>query len=145
MPDPVLESAGKSGGHIPIGKIKIALLILLAMLFTYSGLMHFLHPQPFLKIMPEYLPGHQFLVSLSGIFEILGAVFLLIPKTRRYAGAAMILLLIAVFPANINMAMKKIDFGWIPEYALWLRLPFQFVLLWAVWWSASMGRKLERT
>lgn len=95
-----------------------------------------MHPQPFLKIMPDYLPAHEILVSLSGVMEVLGALLLLIPKTRTLGGLGLILLLVAVFPANIHMAIHKINFGWIPEYALWLRLPFQFLLIWACWWTA---------
>jgi uncharacterized membrane protein len=116
--------------------IRITLLILMASLFAFSGTMHFLHPAPFLKIMPSYLPSHELLVCLSGCLEILGAILLLIPQTRTFAGIGLILLLIAVFPANINMAVNKINFGWIPEYALWLRLPLQLVMIWACWWTA---------
>ena len=86
--------------------------------------------------MPDYLSYHLELVYISGAFEIAGGLGLLIPKTRIYAGYGLIALLIAVFPANINMALNSAQFQNIPTYLLWLRLPVQFVLIAWVWFVA---------
>ena len=75
-----------------------------ALFFVAVGVTHFTHPAFFLKIMPPALPAHLALVYLSGAFEILGGLGLLVPRTRRFAGWGLIALLIAVFPANLYMA-----------------------------------------
>jgi uncharacterized membrane protein len=102
--------------------------ILLALFFGYAGVMHFVRPKNFIKIMPD-LPYKRELVYVSGFFEILGAVGLLVPLVRKPAGIGLIALLWAVFPANVNMALNNINFGFLPVWALWARLPLQFVLM----------------
>ncbi len=106
---------------------------LLAAGFLFAGVMHFVKPEPFLEIVPGWLPEHLLLVYVSGIAEIAGAIGLLFDKTRRLASLGLILLLVAVFPANINMAMNAAKFPGIPETVLWLRLPVQFLLMFLVW------------
>ena len=94
--------------------------------------------------MPPYLPAHRELVYLSGVFEILGGIGLLIPGLRRFAGWGLIALLLAVFPANVHMALNPqpfIDQG-IPLWALYARLPVQFLLMYAIWWITRPERKL---
>lgn len=102
--------------------------ILLATFFVYVGIIHFVRPKNFVKIMPE-LPYKKELVYVSGFFEILGGVGLLVPPVRKPAGIGLIALLWAVFPANINMAINNINFGFIPNWVLWARLPLQFILM----------------
>ena len=99
------------------------------------GILHFIVPGPFLKIMPPFLPFHYELVILSGAFEILGGVGLLFKRIQKIAGWGLIVLLIAVFPANTYMALKNVQPGFltIPQLALWLRLPIQFLIIWLVW------------
>jgi uncharacterized membrane protein len=91
---------------------------------------HFLNPSPYEAMMPSYLPRPTALVWISGIAEIIGGVGLMIPFARRAAGWGLIVLLLAVFPANVNVALH----GWpgvsLPMWSLWLRLPLQFVLIW---------------
>jgi uncharacterized membrane protein len=89
-------------------------------------------PGKFIQITPDFLPYKKELVYVSGFFEILGGVGLLVPQTRKAAGIGLLALLFAVFPANINMAVNKIDFGVIPTWLLWARLPLQFLLMFAV-------------
>lgn len=88
-------------------------------------------------MMPSYLPWHAELVWISGVFEILGGVGLLIPATRRFSGWGLLALLVAVFPANLNMALNNIalPIEGMPhsQTALWVRLPFQLVLAAEVW------------
>jgi uncharacterized membrane protein len=114
---------------------------ILAAGFIFIGISHFIMPDPFLKIMPEFIPFKKEFVYLSGFFEILGGAGLLFKKVRKIAGWGLIALLIAVFPANISMAFKNQTFGIIPQWALWLRLPLQFLLTWLVWRAAELRSK----
>lgn len=104
----------------------------LSLFFMWVGVMHFVKPEKFIQITPDVLPYKKELVYISGFFEILGGLGLMVPPTRKYAGMGLIALLFAVFPANINMAVNKIDLGYIPQWLLWARLPLQFVLMLAV-------------
>ncbi len=108
--------------------------------FAWVGIQHFINPDPFVGIMPPYLPWHLELVYLSGIFEILGGVGLLIPTTRRIAAWGLCALLIAVFPANIHMLINEVPFGDFPPnpWLLWLRMPFQFVFALGVVWTGGL-------
>lgn len=116
--------------------LKLVLLYLLAALFILTGLSHFINPVYFLKIMPPYMPWPLFLVYLSGFFEIVLGIMVLIPKLRRVAAWGLIALLIAVFPANIHMALNPELYPEIHPVALWIRLPLQAVLVtWAYWYT----------
>ena len=110
--------------------------ILVAVAFAAVGVTHFTNPQPFVQIMPSALPWHLALVYVSGFFEIMGGAGLLIPGVRRYAAWGLLVLLVAVFPANINMAVNEIYLGDMPREAwiLWARLPLQVVFAAVVWW-----------
>lgn len=115
---------------------------ILAFFFITVGILHFVKPDPFVEIVPEILPARSELVYISGLFEILGGIGILVPRSRTFAGWGLIALLIAVFPANINMAMKASQFPKIPELLLWLRLPLQPVLIyWA--WKCMNGEKKD--
>ena len=101
------------------------------------GVSHFTDPEPFVEIMPPPLaPWALELVYWSGVFEILGGVGLLVERTRRLAGWGVLALLVAVYPANIYMAVEGVGFaGLEPDpVALWLRLPLQFVFMAVTWW-----------
>ena len=115
---------------------KKILRIVLAVAMTAVGILHFTNPEPFVKIVPAFLPAPLALVYASGVAEIAGGIGILLPAVRRAAGLGLIALYIAVFPANINMAVNQVSLGPdpIPTWALWLRLPFQFVFIaWAYW------------
>lgn len=106
---------------------------LLAALFVAAGVAHFTRAEFYEKAMPDYLPAHSEFVLISGVFEILGGVGLLVPRTRRAAAWGLIALLVAVFPANLHMALNPERFPNIPEWALWARLPLQIpLILWAL-------------
>lgn len=109
--------------------------LLLAGIFVFAGVMHFVIPASYVGIMPPWLPWHRGLVYLSGVLEIAGGVGLLIPRTRRAAGTGLVLLLIAVWPANLQMVLDARAAGEPAWYQalLWLRLPLQLVLIWWVW------------
>ncbi len=114
-------------------------LLLMAAFYVFAGTMHFVAPGFYLQMMPAYLPWHLPLVYLSGACEIGLGLLLLVPGLRRLAAFGVILLLIAVFPANLNMALHHIQPVGVPDWlahpsplALWLRLPLQLVLIaWA--------------
>ena len=103
----------------------------LALLFVLAGIWHFVHPATYLRIMPPQLPQPLALVYLSGVFEVLGGLGLLLPRTRRLAGWGLLALLVAVFPANVYMALAHEQLG-IPGWVAWGRLPLQRPLLWWV-------------
>lgn len=107
---------------------------LLAGLMTLAGALHLADPGPFVRIVPDYLPAPLALVYISGFFEILGGMGLLIPALQRKAAWGLIALYVAVFPANLYMAIHQISLGDTPAppALLWLRLPMQLLLIaWA--------------
>lgn len=98
--------------------------------YAGAGVNHFIHPAFYLKIMPSWLPLHKELVFISGVAEVLCALLLLFPVTRRFGAYGVIALLIAVFPANIQMLL---DYYHDNNPLLWvaiIRLPIQFLLIW---------------
>lgn len=103
--------------------------ILLATVFTAAGTLHFLAPAVYLRIMPPYLPAPTLLVYISGAAEILGGLGLLHPLTRRAAAWSLIALLVAVMPANLQMALDHAQWPHIPQWLLWARLPLQLPLI----------------
>ena len=109
--------------------------ILLALFFMAAGANHFLNSDIYVAIMPSYLPAHLELVYISGLLEILGGIGVVLSPTRQWAGYGLIVLLIAVFPANLYMAMNPDKFGDIASaWALYARLPLQFLLIgWTFW------------
>lgn len=112
------------------------LAILLGLFFIAAGINHFAHPVFYVRMVPPYLPVHALLVQISGVCEILGGVGLLLPATRRIAAFGLIALLIAVFPANVQMALHPElyrDIG--TETAFLIRLPLQIILIGLVWWA----------
>lgn len=107
---------------------------LLALLFVVAGLNHFINMPFYLRIMPPYLPWHLFLVCLSGLIEIALGILLLTPAFTRLAAWGLVALLIAVFPANLHMALNSELFAEYRPFMLWLRLPFQLVLVALCYW-----------
>lgn len=115
---------------------KEQLRVILAICIIVVGIMHFVIPDPFVKIVPDYFPAHLALVYISGFFEILGGIGILVPPVSQAAAWGLLILFIAVFPANINMAVNAIDLPNIPDSAVlrWGRLPLQAVLIAWAWW-----------
>lgn len=109
---------------------------ILAISLLIVGITHFTHPVQYARIVPPQLPNSVFWVYLSGVFEIIFAIGLMIPYVSVAAAWGMILLFIAVFPANINQAINSIPIEGIPHspIAYWIRLPFQAVLIAWAWW-----------
>ncbi len=110
--------------------------IVLAAFMIAIGFAHFLAPAPFASIVPAWLPAPVTLVLVSGFFEIAGGVGLLVPRVREAASWGLVALYVAVFPANVNMALHQIPAGGVhvPVVWLWARLPLQIVfILLALW------------
>ena len=109
-------------------------LLALAVFFVVAGVLHFLNPDFYVAIMPPYLPAHLELVYLSGVFELVGGVAVLVAGVRVLAGWGLILLLIAVFPANLHTALHPELFPDVSTVAMYARLPLQLVFIgWAYW------------
>jgi uncharacterized membrane protein len=110
---------------------------LLGLTFIAAGALHFVRPKMYEAIMPRYLPAHRELVLASGVAEIAGGAGVLHPKTRRAAGWWLIATLVAIFPANVEMAVHAERFKQFPRAALWARLPVQAVLIAWAWLTAA--------
>jgi uncharacterized membrane protein len=117
--------------------------VLVGLLFVLAGLNHFRRPRMYRAIMPHYLPWHNHLVALSGAAELGLGTLALVPQWRRRASWGLIALLVAVFPANLHMALHSNDYPRIPAWLLWCRLPLQPVLMaWVHWCTTSEDERL---
>lgn len=120
---------------------KERLRLVLAAFMVVAGVLHFAIPEPFIKIVPGFLPFPAVLVYLSGVIEIGLGIGLLVPSVSRWAAMGLMALFIDVYPANINMAVNHIHIEGLPDQTWWfhaLRLPFQFVLIaWAYWYART--------
>lgn len=108
----------------------------MSFLYVLAGAIHFVRPEVYLPMMPPWLPAHRELVLLSGAAEVMLGLLLLLPATRRLAALGIILLLIAVFPANLHVALHDVPlFGAEKGAGIgnWIRLPFQLLLAWWAW------------
>ena len=118
--------------------------ILLGVFFMVAGANHFHAPDIYLGMMPPWLPSPLTLVNLSGAAEILGGIGILVPATKHFSAWGLIALLIAIFPANLHVAlqghMPGFDFS---PFILWMRLPLQLVLIAWVWWSCIFPGRIE--
>ncbi len=114
---------------------------LLALVFVGAGSLHFTHTDAYAQVVPEYLPRARELVWTSGVAQLAGGAGVLRPRTRRWAGLGLVALLVAVFPANVHMALHPATAGLgLAPAVLWLRLPLQGVLVAWVWWAAIRRR-----
>ncbi len=104
-----------------------------------AGVNHFVMPRTYEAIMPDALPAHRELVLLSGLAELLGGLGTLHPATRRAAGWWLLAVLVAVFPANVHMALHPERYPQLPHAALLARLPLQLVMA-ALVWEAALRR-----
>lgn len=99
--------------------------------FVIAGILHFIIPKTYESIVPDYLPAHRELVYASGVAEAAGGLGLLAssPKVRRYSAWWLVATLVAVFPANLHMALNPGKYKDIPPAALWARLPLQLAFV----------------
>lgn len=103
-----------------------------SLFFIWAGTRHFVKPQFYVSMMPHYLPNPLFLIYLSGFFEIVGGLGLMVPKFRSFSAWSLMMLLLAVLPANIYTWTEKVqisDVYWIEGWNLMFRIPLQFLLI----------------
>ena len=125
--------------NLPSEFLRKLSLLGISVFFIYFGIDHFINPEFYLSIMPPMFPLHLEAVYLSGLFEILGGVGVLIARTRSIAGWGLLVLLIAVYPANIYMALTPEAFPDIPLFVLYFRLALQFLFF---YWAYSITRPI---
>jgi uncharacterized membrane protein len=111
---------------------------LLSVSFIALGTLHFLRPEIYEQMMPDVLPAHRELVLASGAAEIIGGAGVVFAPTRRGAGWWLIATLVAIFPANVHMALHPDRYPAFPAIALWARLPLQGLL---IWWAERATRR----
>jgi uncharacterized membrane protein len=123
--------------------MRTALSFLLGALLLVSFVGHFVAPQEYVRIVPAALPAPLLIVQFTGVLELLFGLALFFPRTRRIAAWLVVAFFVAVFPANINMAINHIPmFGMTHPVIAWLRLPFQGVLIaWAVY--VARGQRMQ--
>ncbi len=123
--------------NLPQGFLRKACIFGLSAFFIIFGIDHFVNPDFYLSIMPPNLPLKLEAVYISGLFEILGGVGVLVATTRKIAGLGLVALLVAVYPANIYMALNPEVFPDVPLSALYFRLILQFLFF---YWAYSVSR-----
>ena len=134
-----LLSSISSWLKLPLGIWRKLVLLGLAGFFINVGVDHFINPEFYLAIMPPSFPLHAEAVYISGFFEILGGVCLLVPRLRKIAGWGLVALLICVYPANIYMALTPEAFPEIPLSLLYFRLALQFLFF---YWAYSVTQPI---
>ena len=117
--------------------IKYFSLIVMGVFYISIGISHFTSPIWYVQIVPPYLPYKLELVYISGLFEILFGVMLFFKKTRFLAGWGLILLLIAVYPANIYLAQTNGAAMNTTPLIAWGRLPVQFIFVGLAYWHSK--------
>lgn len=110
----------------------------LAGLLATSGTLHFLRPKPFVSIVPRRLPAKEALVAVSGAAELVCSGMLLHPRSRGLAGWATAALFVAVFPANVSMALRSGRRSPRHRVIAWARLPLQIPL---ILWATAIARR----
>ncbi len=113
----------------------------LVIMFLFTGTSHFTSMKyDFAAMIPAPLPNDLWVIYLSGVFEIAGAVGLLIPRTRKLAGICLVLLLVALFPANVYAALSEVPLRGEAATPLWIRTPMQLLYIGMVWWTSIKER-----
>jgi uncharacterized membrane protein len=124
-----------------MSRTKAILLWVMGIFYVVAGLNHFLDPGFYAPMMPPYLPVHTALIYLSGVAEVVLGAAVLVPGLRPLAAWGIVLLLVAVFPANVHIALHDVPLGGATEGAgvwNWVRLPVQAVLIaWAWWYTGA--------
>ena len=118
-------------------KIKTISIIIMSLFYIMAGTNHFINPDWYVRIVPPILPFKTAIVYISGILEIILGSLLIFPKTRFIAGWGLIMLLVAVYPANIYVALTNGEAMDITPLIAWGRLPFQFVVIGLAYWHSK--------
>jgi uncharacterized membrane protein len=108
----------------------------LAVMLLFTASAHFTPmKEDLIRMTPRWVPWPRAMVFFTGLCELAGAIGLVIPTTRRAASIALILLFIALLPANVHAALARITLGGRPPTPLWLRVPMQVLFIFLTWWS----------
>ncbi len=121
----------------------------LSLFFAFTGLGHFVRTEEMAAMLPPSVPYRAGLIYLTGVFELMGAAGVWAPRLRRLTGLCLIVMLVAVLPANVYSAINRVEFGGHgggPAYLL-VRVPFQLLVAWWVYFAAvgPSPRALERS
>ena len=106
------------------------------LLFTAAAPFNAMRPDQ-IRMVPPSFPRPDLFVTVTGVLEILGAIGILVPRTRRLAGIGLVLLFIALFPANVSATLRDVTLGGRPATALWLRAPMQLFFIAVAWWTTT--------
>jgi uncharacterized membrane protein len=110
----------------------------LSLMFTFTGAAHFTRlSKDMARMIPSFFPQPMSIIYITGVFEIMGAAGLLIPRFRSLTGICLVLLLIGMFTANVSAALNGVTLRGKPPMSLWLRTPMQILLIGLVWWASS--------
>lgn len=110
-------------------------LYLMGAAYIIAGVMHFVKPKMYMRILPGYLPGHKFLVNSSGIIEVVLGVALCFSEAKDFAIYSIIAMLIFFLPVHAHMLFDKRAAMGLPKWMLIWRIPLQFGLMyWAYWY-----------
>ena len=118
-------------------KIKTLSIIIMTLFYIMAGTNHFINPDWYVRIVPPILPFKTAIVYISGILEIILGTLLIFPKRRFIASWGLILLLVAVYPANIYVALTNGEVMDTTPLIAWGRLPFQFVFIGLAYWHSK--------
>jgi uncharacterized membrane protein len=129
--------AKKRGCRLQLRYLGLAVVFLW---FFVGGIAHFTNASMFVRIVPPYVPFATAVVYVSGVLELLGAIGILLPTWRQWAGNGLLLLTVCVTPANVYMWLNAHLFPEISPQLLFWRLPLQVLLLFCVAWSTRTGR-----
>ena len=123
-----------------INYFKIFTICIFSLLYIYIGIKHFVDPDPFMAIMPNIIPIylHKFFVYISGFFEIYFGLLILHKEERKFGAWGLIILLFAVFPANIYLAITNGAALNTTPLVAWGRLPFQFIFIAIAYWHSTI-------
>ncbi|HUQ66909.1 MAG TPA: hypothetical protein VM101_12180 [Flavitalea sp.] len=116
-----------------LADLKKIMLYIMSALYMLAGINHFLHPKTYERIMPSWIGWHRELVFLSGVSEMFFGLLLIPLVSRKIAAWGIILMLVAIFPANIQMMLNYLPLGGLKMWISIIRLPLQILLIWWAW------------
>ena len=138
VPYLILTLVGQLVSGFQISRVKRAR-VGLSLFFIFTAIGHFLRSEEMAMMLPAAVPYRVDLIYLTGIFELLGAIGVWLPRLTRLAGLLLIIMLIGILPANIYSAIQRVDFGGHQAGPLYLlvRIPFQVFVIWWIYFSTE--------
>ena len=134
----IFRAAGALGVHA-FGTWHDTARYALAVMFAFTGMAHFNRMRhDLVKMVPSFVPEPMAIIYFTGVLEWLGAVGLLLPGLQRWAGLGLIVMLVAMFPANVKAGLQAIPLRGKPATPLWLRTPMQLLFIGLLWWSTRV-------